>query len=71
MTMVIGKMVGGSGAVAGKIEYQTQAGALAVPTGTASEGRAVLVYNSTLDASFLFLYRNSVWRHVEIVGEVI
>jgi hypothetical protein len=45
------------------IEYQTQTGAWAAPSG-GTNGRIVTVYNSTQNASRLYVYSNGGWRYV-------
>jgi len=44
-------------------EYQTQTGAWAAPSG-GTNGRIVTVYNSTQNASRLYVYSNGGWRYV-------
>jgi len=53
----------GTGSDEHSIEYQTQTGAWANPTGLTWNGRNVLVYNSTATQYRLYAYLNAGWRY--------
>ena len=50
------------------LEYQTQTGAWADPTGAVFNGRTVHLYNSTQAGYRLCAYMNGAWRNVDLLG---
>jgi hypothetical protein len=59
------------GLPSGGVEFQSQSGDLVNPIGTTTDGRIVLVFNSTLNSIFLFAVVNGSWKFAELTGVVI